>query len=653
MFNKSKIRRHESAETVTKRTQTYVDSSREERIRREKEEEEELARVLDWEQKQIKELQERRERLKRERDEEIQRLLKKRAEEQAQLEAARAERRRVRALEERRKMLKEAKEERDRQEKLLVELERQKQTEIERLREQRSRQQLKEEEARKKIEIEERRRVKKEEENRRKREEEKRRRKEEEELRRKHQDEEGKETEEEEKDEEKGEDFDERRLGEELERRIMQKEEEQRQTLIREKSRIEHHIEHQQHQQRMAEDERRHMREEVKRFNMEKSKNERQSTRGQQRRRYIGMNQFEEKIEQKQEEEQPATTSINDENQMEETELSTFSVDDLSGRRRELLNKFGAQARHRNSEEKGKQTDEKSAKAKIYSTNELRSSAPDSEDGPEEGKLSRLVDRTKNENQSSEKEHENGVHDDDLNISENQGKPLVRKTVQRRLRGIKTFAEPKDVKSSVDDTANSDATYLGGWKESTENGRIMQIRAEQPPQRDAVTIERESFTNSKKASASQVIGHAIDDEYLKAYYEQYYNEWYRQHNAAAKSTSAPIANPIPRNQISLKMGSLWGKPENSSPPGALQPSQPSMPLQTFGTTASTNQATLSSEQLNKICADIKKATQDYGIRNPKSFALENCPLIQMYYKNVTCDQINHVMDYCAQNSLIV
>ncbi|VDO58648.1 unnamed protein product, partial [Haemonchus placei] len=82
----------------------------------------------------------------------------------------------------------------------------------------------------------------------------------------------------------------------------------------------------------------------------------------------------------------------------------------------------------------------------------------------------------------------------------------------------------------------------------------------------------------QKASASQVIGHAIDDEYLKAYYEQYYNEWY------------------------------------------------------------------SSEQLNKICADIKKATQDYGIRNPKSFALENCPLIQMYYKNIIRETIQHYFD---------
>uniref|UniRef100_W6ND31 Dere\GG24735-PA n=1 Tax=Haemonchus contortus TaxID=6289 RepID=W6ND31_HAECO len=473
LTNLREIRRHESAETVTKRTQTYVESSREERIRREKEEEEELARVLDWEQKQIKELQERRERLKRERDEEIQRLLKKRAEEQAQLEAARAERRRVRALEERRKMLKEAKEERDRQEKLLVELERQKQTEIERLREQRSRQQRKEEEGRRKMEIEARRRVKEEEEIRRKREEEKRRRKEEEELRRKHQDEAGKETEEVEKEEEE-EDFDERRLGEELERRIMQKEEEQRQNLVREKSRIEH----QQHQQRMAEDERRHMREEVERFNMEKSKNERQSTRGQQRRRYIGMNQFEDKIEQKQEEEQSTTTSIKDENQMEETELSTLSVDDLSGRREELLNKFGEQARHRSSGEKRKQTDDKSEKVKIYSTNELRSSAPDSEDGPEEDKFSRPVDRTKNENQSLEKEHENGVNDENSNISENREKALVRKTIQRRLRGIKTFAEPKDVKSSVDDSANSDATYLGGWKESSENVFFSDVLAE-------------------------------------------------------------------------------------------------------------------------------------------------------------------------------
>ncbi|VDM73055.1 unnamed protein product [Strongylus vulgaris] len=70
-------------------------------------------------------------------------------------------------------------------------------------------------------------------------------------------------------------------------------------------------------------------------------------------------------------------------------------------------------------------------------------------------------------------------------------------------------------------------------------------------------------------------------------------------------------------------------------------------------TATTNASpTLSREQLDKICKDIQRITQNFGIKDPKTFALNNCSLIKMYYSQVTCEQINHVMEYCERGAFL-
>ncbi|KAK5976296.1 hypothetical protein GCK32_008466 [Trichostrongylus colubriformis] len=126
-------------------------------------------------------------------------------------------------------------------------------------------------------------------------------------------------------------------------------------------------------------------------------------------------------------------------------------------------------------------------------------------------------------------------------------------------------------------------------------------------------------------------------------------------------TPEPTEAPTSSRKITIKMGSQWGIPE-ITPQTPLLPAQPSaqslVPVQPTETQAFAMPApaygkTLSREQLNKICVDTQTTSRKFGISDPKSFALNNCPLVQMYYKHVTCEQINHVMEYCEQNLLLV
>ncbi|PIO74812.1 hypothetical protein TELCIR_03167 [Teladorsagia circumcincta] len=137
----------------------------------------------------------------------------------------------------------------------------------------------------------------------------------------------------------------------------------------------------------------------------------------------------------------------------------------------------------------------------------------------------------------------------------------------------------------------------------------------------------------------QVNGQTTEDEYLRAYYEQYYKEWYRQHNEAARTTPAPVVAVteavVPRRQIQIKMGTQWGTPEASSPQTTVQSAQPLMPSPLINIPTPAAGATLSREQLDKICGEIQKTSRSFGINNPKTFALNNCPLVQMYYKHVS------------------
>ncbi|KAK6043941.1 hypothetical protein COOONC_18554 [Cooperia oncophora] len=88
-------------------------------------------------------------------------------------------------------------------------------------------------------------------------------------------------------------------------------------------------------------------------------------------------------------------------------------------------------------------------------------------------------------------------------------------------------------------------------------------------------------------------------------------------------------------QIQIKMGPQWGNPQVASLPKTLPFGQPLMPLQVVNVPKPATGTTLSREQLDRICTEIQKTTRSFGISNPKLFALNNCPLVQMYYKQVS------------------
>ncbi|CAI5454785.1 unnamed protein product [Caenorhabditis angaria] len=58
------------------------------------------------------------------------------------------------------------------------------------------------------------------------------------------------------------------------------------------------------------------------------------------------------------------------------------------------------------------------------------------------------------------------------------------------------------------------------------------------------------------------------------------------------------------------------------------------------------------EELDKICAETVQISRNFGIRDIESFAKNNCFLIRMYYTNVTCSQINQLVEYCIANGLM-
>ncbi|CAJ0591644.1 unnamed protein product [Cylicocyclus nassatus] len=169
----------------------------------------------------------------------------------------------------------------------------------------------------------------------------------------------------------------------------------------------------------------------------------------------------------------------------------------------------------------------------------------------------------------------------------------------------------------------------------------------------------------------QIPNYQDQEQYLKAYYEQYYKEWYRQHNEANTETESSLSessSPMPRRQIKFQFGKSGDFAENTPQTSETYP-HPSQPS-SFGALGSVQQPTyvapqteaapetttssppLTRVQLDKICADIQKTTQSFGIKDPKTFALNNCSLIKMYYKQVTCEQINNVMDYCERGAFL-
>ncbi|EPB78219.1 hypothetical protein ANCCEY_02687 [Ancylostoma ceylanicum] len=136
----------------------------------------------------------------------------------------------------------------------------------------------------------------------------------------------------------------------------------------------------------------------------------------------------------------------------------------------------------------------------------------------------------------------------------------------------------------------------------------------------------------------------------------------RQHNEASMAPP-PSQVPQQRRKLKIQFGSNQGYSQTPRPYSTLDLSQqqafaasvPAPPPNFGGGSVQvpmTNTGTLSRDQLDKICIDIQKTTRSFGIKDPKTFALNNCPLIKMYYRQVTCEQINHVMDYCERSSFL-
>ncbi|PIO74829.1 hypothetical protein TELCIR_03151 [Teladorsagia circumcincta] len=330
-------------------TPTFVESSERVKARKEKEEEEELARVLAWEQKQIRELQERRERMRRERKAEIERVMRERAEERKRMEAARAERRQRRMLEEQKKQ-QEERMEKERQAKLAAELEQQKQKEIERLRDEHRRQILKKEEER---------------------------RKEQEERHRK-----------------------------------------------------------------VVEEERKNLKEEFQRREQEKAQREFKAQQEKQRSRRIEVDDPRGETDPRQAEEHFETDRLRKGDRLEVKRIEWQPTDSLSKRRRqELMARFGSQARYEGSNEKlGRSLEYESYETDDRQENDLNSSVNNEAQDTWKTKAS----------QPSEPEPENTV-EEEINDTVEPRKTLVRKTIQRRLRGIKTFSETKPGETLVKD----------------------------------------------------------------------------------------------------------------------------------------------------------------------------------------------------------
>ncbi|CAD6185576.1 unnamed protein product [Caenorhabditis auriculariae] len=223
-------------------------------------------------------------------------------------------------------------------------------------------------------------------------------------------------------------------------------------------------------------------------------------------------------------------------------------------------------------------------------------------------------------------------------------------------------------------------SYLGGWK---EEGIVVQpivrdrssSKEETPAQpktvkkeglREEGEVVRPELTNVETSIDQKTlmvpVEQSVNDTYLKAYYEAYYKEWYRLNNKAQleqqtaqpkkitiglKNKSSEVRTPattgtstapaIPPQQAQVAAG-----PPPNAPPNGL----PGNPF-AFLDPVQTGAVSPSKQQLDTICHSIRAVSKSFGIRDPISFAKNNCGFVKLYYPNVTCLQIQHTMEYCA------
>ncbi|KAK6756586.1 hypothetical protein RB195_014793 [Necator americanus] len=643
----------------------------------------ELARTIELEQQKIQQLKEERERIAKQKKEQIERLKKEQAIEQARIEAARAQRKRMEMLEEQRRKLAEAKKERERQEKMLADLERQKQREIERLQKEKEKQRQKLEEERRHLLEEEQRRKKEEEEQKREEEERKRRLEEqEEEEERRHSLEEERRQEEAEqtKIEEKG-----REQEHEEYRRVKETGKQKRKEKEERKQKREHDKERStREEERLKQEQEEELREDLQRRLQTQSRIEE----GEKRRTEEGRGEkipakrapfpnkeIEVKLKEGDRENSNRISSIR--KVPKELEYK------IERRRQELLTRFGSQALTNNS-----QNDiwRKYTAANGVEPKEERDTAPSIASSVDDSNQENSVDPayfedTERYNPPVESSTYLAVSDlpkciiktAAINFLKIKKKRKNKKRKSRRkAHGTKTLSSTKwkhgkeltydKVSSfSVYIEEQAPATFLGKWAEPSEEPYLKVFPSMTPepssPKTLAVVVQPtlRSESNSEDhhtAHNTEVVVSELPqpfnkEQYLREYYEKYYKEWYRQHNEA---NTVPSVGELPQNRrkISIQLGKNSVSAEESVGEPVVEKSYGDPPQ------VETNAANiLSAEQLNSICVNIQKTTQSFGIKDPRTFALNNCSLIKIYYKQVTCEQINHVMEYCEQSSFFV
>ncbi|PAV75418.1 hypothetical protein WR25_17810 [Diploscapter pachys] len=222
------------------------------------------------------------------------------------------------------------------------------------------------------------------------------------------------------------------------------------------------------------------------------------------------------------------------------------------------------------------------------------------------------------------------------------------------------------------------------------------------PDSEAVTAAPITSTTSVLTNSKPQDDSGYTDTEIKKYYENYYNEWYRKHKAKptskttkATTTQAPVTlatpttrsyQPLPQappQPMALPNGRMiqtepptnarnynalpsapYGQQYAQLPPQANGPvplpyAMGQMPLgqmplggggNLFGIVdprQSMGNSGITKDQLDRTCDAIKLATRAFGIKDAYTFAKKNCMFIKMYYQNVTCDQIMHVIEYCG------
>ncbi|CAJ0948945.1 unnamed protein product, partial [Mesorhabditis belari] len=102
------------------------------------------------------------------------------------------------------------------------------------------------------------------------------------------------------------------------------------------------------------------------------------------------------------------------------------------------------------------------------------------------------------------------------------------------------------------------------------------------------------------------------------------------------------------NPFQAMMGLGGGMGGMGALSGLVPPGLPATKGNMFGITdpRGGGHGDLTYQQLNQLCLSIKGVSRAFAIDDMKGFARTNCGLIASFYNDASCDQIQHVMDYC-------